>query len=437
MVERLYDQGLVAAEAAAVIDAWPGDAAVPDAVAGWVRGVVRRAVPRTRREARNVLRWCGEYAQWRTRSQLALDDSAFGEAEVAKFVAVEYGLSPKGTRDAVTSHLRRLAPDRGFTPPSAPSAPGSVEPAAPVSVPSEVLAAMDGWVPARLAESRWLEVSDCVRSAVLAARPQRPGRATDLLRAASYLAGWVAYKGRPVRTDVVFSAATIEAFIGVVVDVWPLSSVRTVAANLHHLRDAVGLPLDVERRRFSRDEVRVPYTVDEVNGMYRQAAAIPTARRRRHVGCGLDLLFGAGLTGADAGRARPEHVIVIDGRVRVQYSPGDDLGVSRLGLLPEVRDVVVLPGFADRLVVHRDAAVAAGEEFLLGGSGDRRDRRFSNLLAVNDSQFSVEVDAYRARLTWSVRVARLLCAGGDFADVWRVFTNRDVIAALEADTGFG
>jgi hypothetical protein len=220
------------------------------------------------------------------------------------------------------------------------------------------------------------------------------------MRHGAYLAAWSSQQNRPLRIDAVFAADTIEAFIAFVDGEWESGSVRTVAANLHHLRQAAGQPLDIERRTFSRDAPKTPYSSDEIARLYAQAASVPTAKRRRSVTAALDLILGAGISGADAGSVRPSDLVTNDGRLYVTVQGGDE----RPGKM------WVLDRHAESLEKLRQVAAANGDEYMLGGTVLRRDRRFFNVMNPDGERFGVPVDMTRARLSWTYEVGQALCA---------------------------
>ncbi len=405
-----------AVAAAAKVAAWVPDATVghdSTAEAVFVRVAVGAAGPRNVKEAGKVLRWCYQYACWRTTAGRPLDAAtAFNPDDIAKFVTAEYGQAPVGSQAAVRSHLNRLAPGVGLAGTTRKGAsthqPVRIEQATPiVSVPARIEEAIDSYAPERVDPERWAAVRDVVREAVRSAQPGTVKRGEDLMRHGAYLAAWSSQQDRPVRVDTIFATDTIEAFIAVVDAAWEPGSVRTVAANLHHLRQAAGQPLDVERRTFSRDSPKSPYSSGEIARLYAQAGCVPSAKRRRHVTAGLDLVLGAGISGAAAGSVRPSDLATVDGRLFVTLNNAD-AGPGKLR---------VLDRYAESLETLQREAADQGEEYMLGGTVLRRDHRFFNVMNPAGERFGVPIDMTRARLSWTYEVGHAVCAqlGSTFA----------------------
>jgi hypothetical protein len=415
---------------AATIDDWYSTAAPGNNEVLFVRHAVRTAGPRHPKEATRALNYCYPYASWRTHNQLALDvANPFNDHDVNTYLTERFTGRPTGTVDAIRSNLRRLAPGIGFAGTTR-TATHTTRPAAPTieAIPATVEEAISSFTPQMVHSSMFAAVADVVRNAVRAAQPSTPNRACDLMRHASYLAAWAHAQQLPVREDTVFAALTIEDFIDVVNQVWPRSSVRTIAANLHHLRDAVGLPLDVTRRSFSKDEPKAPYTQSDVEGFYARAASIPSKKRREYVHVALDLIFGAGITAAAVGFVQPDDIIAAAGTVSVRCAgPGDD---------PEVplEHIRLLEPHALALARARFAANERGDNYMIGGSTSRRDRRCSSLFKPDNDRFGIRIDMTRARLTWAYHAGKAMCENHGGVDVLRaLLRNPTVIDALERD----
>lgn len=431
-VNRQDDQR--GAEISGRIAAWspPGDN-LDGTQQAFVRMVVAEAVPRTDKEARTVLSYCGDYVVWLTQSGHALDvGTVFAEEFVSTYRTQALARRPKGTADAICSHLRRLAPGVGLggTTRKLVQAPAPVVSAlaeAPPALSAAVAETITSYRPTRVAEDRWAAVAPMVRQAVTAASPARAQRAEDLLRCCAYLAAWVESKHRPVRIDTVLDGATIEAFSAVLARAGVTKrSLATFSSNLHALREANGLPLLVERLQLGRARAKAPYEADEVDAIFRQAARIPTAARRRHAHAGLALSFGAGVKPGVCGWLPPESIIEQDGLVlvrsvhperwddRLAYDEdqlADALGYGAAVPPERARSVVVLDRYADVLLAVRKAAVDAGDRLLLGGTAQRRNGRFCQLMRPGrDSKWVVEVDSKRAQLTWLAEAAAPLAA---------------------------
>lgn len=181
-VNRQDDQR--GAEISGRIAAWspPGDN-LDGTQQAFVRMVVAEAVPRTDKEARTVLSYCGDYVVWLTQSGHALDvGTVFAEEFVSTYRTQALARRPKGTADAICSHLRRLAPGVGLggTTRKLVQAPAPVVSAlaeAPPALSAAVAETITSYRPTRVAEDRWAAVAPMVRQAVTAASPARAQRA--------------------------------------------------------------------------------------------------------------------------------------------------------------------------------------------------------------------------------------------------------------------
>lgn len=440
------------AEIAERIAAWsPPDHDPDGAQQAFVRQVVAQAAPRTGSEARNTLSYCGAYVAWLTQAGHPLDAAtAFGDELVGTYRAQLLAGRPKGSIDAICSHLRRLAPGVGLG--GTTRRPGQEAPSPALSeaepeavLRAEVAGTIASYKPTRVADDRWAAVAAVVRQAVAAACPERPQRAADLLRSCAYLAAWVDAERRPVRIDTVLDGATIEAFIAVLARAGLVKrSLGTFSSNLHALREANGLPLRVEQLELGRDRAKAPYDSDEVDAIFRQAARVPSTARRRHAKAALALIFGAGVKPGLCGWLPPQSIIEQDGVVVVRsvrperwddrLTYDEDQLAAALGfegaVRPErIRSVVALDSYAETLVAARDAALAAGDQLLLGGTSSRRNRRFSQLMKPHgQGPWVVEVDSKRAQLTWLAEAAAPLAAQlGDVTALRKLAGERSVL----------
>lgn len=431
------------------IASWNGTGHADVELIEFIREAVQLAAPRSVAEARTCLSYCSKYAQWRrsTGRHLAYD-TAFNRADIDEFLTDALPEDTKrGTRDAMRSHLMRLSSGVGLAGTTRPQRPKPALTLVPSPCEPDddgIAATIATWAPDRMAPEVWEQVADVVRHAVAAAGPERVGRAKDLMRAASYLAGWVAHQNRPLRPDVVFAAGTIEEFVALIAAEWPNRSAATVASNLHALREGLGFPLDRPRLEFPRAQAKLPYTPDEVAALYARARLVPSSGRRRYVLSALDLVFGAGLTGATAGLVEPGWLLDTPAGLllRVPAAAGParrsparqaldaDIGATA----PPLREVLVLDEHADRLTANRDRAVRAGDTYMLGGTTTRRSGRYSTLMAPSRT-FSVSADATRARLTWALAIVRLVAAhAGGIDDLRRVVANGLVLDVFDEET---
>lgn len=454
--ERVFDSrisvGPLPAPVQARIDEWrPKYLTSATMLPPWVeatRQAVANAAPRNSAECNNALRWVGEYLEARFEQGLPLDDEqVWSEDNIDKFLTVAYGLAPKGTRDAVKSHLRRTHPAVGYAgttrrrnvttaspvePPEQPAQP-AVPPAdllrepehgegadeAVVGLPDRVLEVIGSYTAQRVAADRWDAVESYVRDAVTRIGPMTERHALTLMHHVTLLTAWTHHQAMPVRDDVVFDASNIETFLTQVLlsRSVEVRSVATYAANLHAARELLGLPLDVPRRQFPKAKRKEPYGEAEVAAVFAQVAALPRDERRRYVRAALNLLFGAGLLPGESGLVRP----------------GD---IRKEGLLVLVtvdgREVAVLGDYADAVVSDRNAAVAAGEEWMLGGGADRAGRFNDLMRARRSGRWAVEVDSTRARRTWALEmILPFAQMPGGLGALRQLATNPALVGMLE------
>lgn len=392
------------------IATWSPNDDADDAVVDIARAAVATAKPRTRTEARNALRYAVTYLTHRhDHGETIAPEAAFASDAVDHYRRHDL-TGATGTKAAVASHLKRLHPAVGFAGTTrttnvdkrAVTRPAPRPVVEPVTGPNPAVATtIDSWAPTNMHPERWDRIAGVCRHAVTAANPTRPSRARDLLRSASYLAAFTDARHRPLRIDVVFAAATIEHFIAVYANGITTRSAATHASNLHALRDAVGLPLDVERRRYPVDRSG-PYDSADIDDLYRQATHLPTEGRRRQATAALDVVFGAGATPTEAVAVRPADVATdADGNVTVTLA---DVTVP------------VLADHAATLAGAASAAAANGDRYLLGGRDGSRRNRFNQLFGANElGRWGIDVDSTRARYTWLVTAVNDP-AYGTFAD---------------------
>jgi hypothetical protein len=369
----------------------------------FVRDAVAAAGPRSDTETRNALRWCAEYVTAALHSEMALNPATLFAAD--RVDAYRATLSaPTGTKDAMASILKRLHPSVGLAGTTrgraSATATGQQTKSPVVVLPGgrrptltvEVVEAIDTFVPTLLAAELWAPIQTLVREAVRAVAPASVQRARTLCRDMAYLTAWLLCQHRMLAPAVILKAATIEEFLGVLLSNGrPPRSVASYASNLHAVREAHGLPLDVTRRAFQAASPKAPYNMAEVDRFYEQVARIPSRGRRRNATAALNLMFGAGAFPAEAASVAPADVQRSPDGVKVAL-PGRDVPVT------------VLPAYADVVDAAAAAARAARERFLLGGSAMRRDNRLNQIFRGSGPRWRVTVDSRRARATWLVEV---------------------------------
>ena len=374
------------------------------------------------REARTALRWVFEFLSATVPSDGVFDvRDVFSKERVESYVD---GLDrPSGTLNAIRSTLRRVHPEIGFagtTRPTktasniqAPPAVGSSSASATASdaaagtVPDAVggvscVVLLDGWVPSLLPVERWVRVEPVVFEALSGFRVATRARALDVARSVTYLAAWAESACRPLRVESVLSAVSIEEFLRVLVEGGaPDGSLRTFASNLHAVREANGLPLDVARMAFEKPSMNDPYSQGEVDALFVSASRINDVERRRHAVWALDLVFGTGALPAEAALVR-----------------GTDITEegARVVLAKPVRAVPTLERYRGSLA---EAARLAGAGFVLGGSGVVRRNRFRQVLGPTSlGEGGVDVSWSRSRVTWLVEVATTPGLFPSLAELW-------------------
>ncbi len=400
------------AEISERISQWRPDTGMKSPTPNWVlfvRESVAAAGPRDHAEARNALRWCAGLVEAAVAAGMPLEASAlFGAGSVTAYL--ETLSVPKGTKAGMSSLLRRLHPDVGCAGTTRVASAAPTDTAVSdtamhlvertqVAVSPNVAAEIDRFVPTLLPPELWSRINGVVRSIVRDSAPISPERAVTLVRDVAYLTAWMHTEHRVLVPATILKAASIEAFLDVLVaNGRGQRSVASYASNLHAVRDAHGLPLDVVRRHFTKPTAKEPYNAAEIDALYEQAARIPTADRRRHATTCLDLMFGIGAKPTEAGLVRPDDVTKIGAAVAVNVSG---------------QSVEVLPAYADSIAKAAALVRAKGGTFLIGGAATTVGGRSSALFFGKGKRWQVTADSRRARATWLVEIAaRLDRAGG-------------------------
>lgn len=402
-------------------------------------------------QARDAMRHLYCYLGWlAARGEPLEPTTCFDSKLLAAHLNERYPKEPgrQVTREHASRALGHLAPGVGFSR-RIPSERrlrgdgGAALEAASAQEPlsSAVEAVLSSYVPERLASDRWERVAELTREIVRRSAPTADVRARYLVRLVSYLAAWCDHTELPLRIDVVLSAGSIEDFLD-----WrskarkppELRGLATYSSYLHGLRESFDLPLDVPRRPYARLSAGAAYDAFEVKRFYKFAAALRDPGRRRFCRAALDLAFGAGARSFEGGLVRPCDVFTDERGVVVRlHAPEtssadrdamDALPIEELYAASRVREVVALPEYAARLLAARDAAVAAGDTWLVGGSESKRRHRWKTVLRGRGVTTRVDVSSARAVRTWRVawltaiaesiggyRVLRILMADTDIA----------------------
>lgn len=231
----------------------------------------------------------------------------------------------------------------------------------------EVEQKIGSYRPQRISADRWAPVAGLVRTRVRLAEPSSPEMALRLLSPAAALAAWAADEGIPITAEAVFSDATIERFVAKLEATDKTKA--TWRGRLRRLRD-VGKPtLTPEIRHKS---ARPPYTPDELVGLWRLAAAQPTALRRDRLQALICASAGTGCGSSDLRHVYDTTVIDdSDGPTfldiggdkarRVPVLAGFD--VALVGVAERVDGLLVGPSAGNRNVISQltDGIVGGGD----------------------------------------------------------------------------
>lgn len=246
----------------------------------------------------------------------------------------------------------------------------------------EVQQRIVSYAPRFVPAERWLAVADLVRDRVRLAGPSSAEMALRLLSPAARLAMWAAKEQIPLEAEVLFSDETIERFVSTLDGTD--KSKTTIRGRLRRLRDA-GKPSRTPKIR--HNAARPPYTPDELVGLWRLAAAQPTAPRRDR----LQALICAS-AGAGAGSPDLRHVYdtsVID----------DPEGPTFLGIGGDkARRVPVLAGFDVTLVGLAERA----DGLLVGPSAGKRNLIPQLTTGIVGGDDLPRLEVARLRHTWLV-----------------------------------
>jgi hypothetical protein len=407
---------------ARIVGWWPKD--VPDdpvqhAIVDTCRDIAVAGRPGSAKQAGSVLATLRRFLIWLAGTEPDVDltegQGLLTPARLAAYLEDPAGLGarPKGSADAAMSFLRRLAPAGGGLTdaveapgldgtavalgvdgdPPAP-APAPAPPAAAVNVsglPHQVGTAIGAYVPQVLPSARWAPIEGFCREVVAASVPRSPAAARSRLRSVAYLAAWVAEARRPVRVDVVFAPGTVVEFVEVLVRRQGDASAAAHRTNLVRVARAVrpGVSFD-EMPQVPRRNPQGPLSSDDVAAAFAWADGHRSERTRRHCRALVVLAAGAGLDGAEAPWVTPDDVVEVAAGLGVEVRRPDVDGVVHLE-----RTSLVAPAFEARVRQAAADARDAGDQFLVGGFGDRR-RRVETLMRSG----RCPVELIRLRHTW-------------------------------------
>jgi integrase len=235
------------------------------------------------------------------------------------------------------------------------------------------------------------------REVVARAGPATPARAKALLFAAGKLACFGEQVGLELSAGVMLDRATVERFILVGCPGVSPATRRTLRTNLRSLARSLErypepLPVPLARERSKR-----PYSLTEVDGFLRLAAAQSTRARGLRASALICSGAGAGIITGELRHVRGSDVVERSGGVLVQIA----------GARP--RAVPVLERYHERLL---EAAAFAGDRYVIGGRNPDRRNVTDTLSAALSTDVSLpRLQAGRLRSTWLVECARAIGLG--------------------------
>jgi integrase len=293
---------------------------------------------------------------------------------------------------------------------------------------------------AALAVERYAPVSlsaaaaDFTREVVARAGPATPARAKALLFAASRLACFAERVGLELEPRVVLCEPTVERFVLVgSVGVSPATR-RTLRTNLRALARAIERYPEPSAVPLARERAKRPYSLTEVDGFLRLAAAQSTRARGLRASALVCLGAGAGVIAGELRHVRGSDVVERSGGVLVQVAGARS------------RSVPVLERYHERLL---EAAAFAGDRYVIGGRNpDRRNVTDTLSVALSTDVSLPRLQAGRLRSTWLVECARRIGLGvfmqaagitcsqrlGDLAAGLPSATEAELVALLGGDS---
>jgi hypothetical protein len=269
-----------------------------------------------------------------------------------------------------------------------------------------------------------------VREVVTRAAPATPGRAKALLFAASKLVVFAERVGLELEPRVVLCEPVVERFIVVGCPGVSPATRRTLRTNLRALSRAIERYPGPATVPLVRERAKDPYSLSEIDGYLRLAAAQSTHARRLRASAVVCLGAGAGVI---AGELR--HVCGTDVVAR-----SDGVLVQLVGA--RSRAVPVLERYHERLW---EAASFAGDRFIVGGRNpDRRNVTDTLSAALSTDSSLPRMQAGRLRSTWLVEcpgriglgafmhAAGISCSQrlGDLAALLPAFSEVELVARL-------
>ena len=225
---------------------------------------------------------------------------------------------------------------------------------------AEVTAWLEGYEPRSVPASLWYgQLRDFVVPAVGTLAPATPSSAGEIARALTRISAWCVTQGISLDWDRVLDPDTVERFVSVgIVDDRCRGTYRALLRRLGPLLTSKA-PWEPRPEAVSRRHVAPPYSLYELEALWRDAQHQSTPARLRAGQALIALGAGAGLDGRWSTRVSAGDVVRRDGIVFVRVGE------------PVAREVPVLARW--ELEVVRLAATAA-DQFLVGGHSLSRNR---------------------------------------------------------------
>jgi integrase len=233
---------------------------------------------------------------------------------------------------------------------------------------------------------------EAVRSLVAGSAPGSRSRAKALLFAAGRLVAFADGVGLELSPAVLLSEATVERLVLCGCQGLSPASVRTLRTNLRALARSLQRFPAPAPVALARERAKPPYSLAEVEGYLRLAAALSSERRRMRASALVCLGAGAGIVAAELRHVRGSDVVERAGGVLVIVSGR------------RARSVPVLTRCQPPLLA---AASFAGENLIVGGRAPGRRNISDELCALLSADRSLpRLEPGRLRSTWLVACAR-------------------------------
>jgi hypothetical protein len=235
------------------------------------------------------------------------------------------------------------------------------------------------------------------RAVVTSAAPENAVRAKALLFAAGRLARFGESVGLELAGEVLLSEAVIERFVIEGCRSVSPATRRTLRTNLRWLARSLQRYPQPAPVALARERAKLPYSLTQIDGYLRLAAAQSTRARGLRASALVCLGAGAGVIAGELRHVRGTDVVARAGGVLVL------VGGARARSVP----------VSERYHAPLQAAAAfAGDRYLIGGRNpDRRNVTDSLCAALSTDSSLPRLQAGRLRATWLVECARAIGLG--------------------------